>query len=130
MNEIKEFWGSLNKFYFCNVSLVVATLASILLAFTMQFKVEALQDQMANTKAQIVAFEDQIGLLEVEWTYLTRPARLRELASRYLKDNGYTLASQIKGSDAMDQYYLASYSKGAGQQVALNAAAVVDKVEF
>lgn len=112
MNEIKEFWQSLNKFYFCNTMLVVSTLASIVLAFTIQFKVENLQDKMVETQAQIAFYKDQISLLEVEWTYQTRPERLRDLSSRYLKDNGYTLASQIKNNDTMEKYYLASYQKG------------------
>ncbi len=112
MNELKQFWNSLNKFYFCNVVAVASVVASIVIAFTVQFNVEALQDKMADTQAQIVAYKDQISLLEVEWTYLTRPERLRTLASRYLKDNGYTLASQIKDSGAMEKYYLANYEKG------------------
>jgi len=112
MNEIKEFWQSLNKFYFCNAMLVVSALESIILAFTIQFKVENLQDKMVETQAQISFYKDQISLLEVEWTYQTRPERLRDLSSRYLKDNGYTLASQIKNNDTMEKYYLASFQKG------------------
>ncbi len=112
MNEIKEFWQSLNKFYFCNAMLVVSALTSIILAFTIQFKVENLQDKMVETQTQISFYKDQISLLEVEWTYQTRPERLRDLSSRYLKDNGYTLASQIKNNDTMEKYYLASFQKG------------------
>jgi len=120
MNEIKEFWQSLNKFYFCNTMLIASTLASIVLAFVVQFKVEALQDKMAETQAQIAFYHDQISLLEVEWTYQTRPERLRDLSSRYLKDNGYTLASQIKNNETMEKYYLASYQKN-GEVVASSA---------
>ena len=121
MNEIKEFWQSLNKLYFCNAMLVGSALASIVIAFTIQFKVEALQDKMLETQAQIAFYHDQISLLEVEWTYQTRPERLRDLSSRYLKDNGYTLASQIKNNDTMEKYYLASYQKkGEERQGALS----------
>lgn len=127
MNEIKEFWQSLNKFYFCNTMLVVSALTSIILAFTIQFKVENLQDKMVETQTQISFYKDQISLLEVEWTYQTRPERLRDLSSRYLKDNGYTLASQIKNNDTMEKYYLASYSKGA--QMAANDNSVT-RIEF
>ena len=112
MNEIKEFWQSLNKFYFCNAMLVASALTSIIIAFTIQFKVEALQDKMVETQAQIAFYHDQISLLEVEWTYQTRPARLRELSARYLKENEYTLASQIKNNETMEKYYLASFQKG------------------
>lgn len=123
MNEIKDFWQSLNKFYFCNTMLVASTLASIVLAFTIQFKVESLQDKMVETQAQIAFYHDQISLLEVEWTYQTRPERLRDLSSRYLKDNGYTLASQIKNNETIEKYYLASYRKG--QQAALSESNVI-----
>lgn len=124
MTELKQFWNSLNKFYFFNMVAVASVVASIVIAFSIQFKVEALQDKMADTQAQIAAYKDQISLLEVEWTYLTRPERLRTLASRYLKDNGYTLASQVKDSNSMEKYYLANYEKG--EQMAMNS----DNVSF
>ena len=84
MTEIKEFWRSLNKIYFCNIMLATSVVASIIMAFTIQFKVENLQDKMVNMQTQIATYKDQISLLEVEWTYLTRPNRLRTLANRYL----------------------------------------------
>ena len=74
---------------------------SILLMFVVQFKVEALQDEIAQTENEIAAYEDEIQLLEVEWVYLTRPERLRSLAARYLENNGYALANQIKDSDKL-----------------------------
>ena len=43
--------------------------------FMVQFKVEDLQDEIAKTETDIVAFQDKIQLLEVEWVYLTRPER-------------------------------------------------------
>ncbi len=79
--------------------------------FIVQSKMEFLQDSMVKVESEIAAFEDEIQLLEVEWVYLTRPDRLRSLASRYLKDNGYALASQIKDEGKIEQYYLANYSK-------------------
>jgi len=117
MSEIKEFWRSLNKFYFYNSMVVLSMLVSIVIAFAIQFKVESLQDKMLESQAQIAFYRDQIALLEVEWTYQTRPERLRELSSRYLKDNGYTLASQIKNNETMEKYYLASYRNDQGAVV-------------
>lgn len=123
---MKEFWQNLNKFYFANCMLVASVVMSILLMFLVQFSVEALQDDMIRTESEISVFEDEIQLLEVEWVYLTRPERLRTLASRYLKDNGYALASQIKGEEALEQYYLANYQKSESQLAANN----VEKVSF
>ncbi len=102
IKQIAQFWNSLNKYYFCNFAVVASVLVAITIAFSVQFKVESLQDQMAETEGQIAFYQDQITLLEVEWTYLTRPERLRDLTSRYFKDNGYTLASQIKNSAEFD----------------------------
>lgn len=88
--------------------------------FVVQFRVEALQDEITNTENEIVAYQDQIQLLEVEWVYLTRPERLRTLASTYLQNNGYALASQIKDMDELEKYYLASYKKTEMDNLALS----------
>lgn len=77
--------------------------------FVVQFEVEFLQEEMLRTENEIAIFEDEIQLLEVEWVYLTRPERLRMLASRYLQNNGYALASQIKNEEKLEQYYSANY---------------------
>jgi hypothetical protein len=90
-----------------------------------------------KTQNQIIASEDEIQLLEVEWVYLTRPERLRQLASRYLQDNGYVLASQIKDSSKLEKYYLVSYKKYENsiqskidEQLALDDGENVDQVSF
>lgn len=88
--------------------------------FVVQFEVEFLQEEMLRTENEIAIFEDEIQLLEVEWVYLTRPERLRMLASRYLQNNGYALASQIKNEEKLEQYYSANYQKSEAQEVASN----------
>jgi hypothetical protein len=117
---MKEFWQSLNKFYFANLLLVASVIFSIIFTFLVQFRVEGLQDDMVKTENEIIAYEDEIQLLEVEWVYLTRPERLRTLASRYLQDNGYALASQIKDVDKLEQYYLVNYQKAEEKLLASN----------
>ena len=77
--------------------------------FFVQFQVESLQDEMIKSESEISSYQDQIQLLEVEWVYLTRPERLRALASRYLKDNGYVLANQIKDASRFEEYHLVHY---------------------
>ena len=86
--------------------------------FFVQLNVESLQDEMLTTENEITVFEDEIQLLEVEWVYLTRPERLRILASRYLQNNGYALASQIKDESQLEKYYLANQQKVETQEVA------------
>ena len=116
---MKELWQHTNKFYLANISLVAAVILSIVLMCAVQFKVESLQDEVLKTEGEIVAFEDEIQLLEVEWVYLTRPERLRTLASRFLQDNSYALASQIKDTSQLEQYYLVNYKKLEEEQVAM-----------
>ena len=118
---MKELWSSINKFYLSNIMLVATIFCSIVIMFTVQFKVEALQDEMSQAESDIVEYEDKIKLLEVEWVYLTRPERLRTLANIYLKDNGYTLASQIKETEKLEKYYLAVYQNSEAEEVAVNA---------
>jgi hypothetical protein len=134
---MKEIWQSTNKFYLANSLIFTSVFAAIILTFLVQFKVEALQDEILKTQNQIIASEDEIQLLEVEWVYLTRPERLRQLASRYLQDNGYVLASQIKDSSKLEKYYLVSYKKYENsiqskidEQLALDDGENVDQVSF
>ena len=108
---MKELWDSINKFHFTNFVIFSSVVFSILLMFFVQFRVENLQDEISKAESEISSYQDQIQLLEVEWVYLTRPARLRALATRYLKDNCYALANQIKNSDKFEQYHLVKYKQ-------------------
>ena len=107
---MKEIWGSLNKFYFANFAIVFAIIFSIIFMFFVQFKVEKLQDEIAQNRINISDYEDQIRLLEFEWVYLTRPERLRQISTKFLKNNGYSLASQIRGEDEIEKIYNANYN--------------------
>ena len=107
---MKEIWSSLNKFYFANFTVVFAIIISIIFMFFVQFKVEKLQDEIAQNRINISDYEDQIRLLEVEWVYLTRPERLRQISTKFLKNNGYALASQIKNEEEIERFYNAKYN--------------------
>ena len=76
--------------------LFLAVAFSVCLAFYMQFKYDNLQEQIAFGKNEIAEYQDQIRLLEIEWVYLTRPERLRQLTEKFLQDNQYMLASQVQ----------------------------------
>jgi len=107
---MKEIWNSLNKFYFANFTIVFSIIFSIIFMFFVQFKVEKLQDEIAQNRINISDYEDQIRLLEVEWVYLTRPERLRQISTKFLKNNGYALASQIRDEDEIKKFYNANYN--------------------
>jgi len=83
-------------FYSFNSLMIISLLAMIYLHFFMQFRYENLQDSITSGKNQIAEYEDQLRLLEVEWVYLTRPERLRQLTEKFLKNNQYMLASQVQ----------------------------------
>ena len=108
---MKKSWQSLNKVYFLNLIIIGSLLLSILTMFFVQNKVESLQDDILKAKNEISSMEDEIRLLEVEWVYLTRPERLRILVAKYLKNNGYALASQIKTVEQLEKLYSASYQQ-------------------
>ena len=107
MNTLKPIYR-LHLFHF---GLVFTLLFSVCLAFYMQFKFDFLQEQILSSKNQIVEYQDQIRLLEVEWVYLTRPERLRTLSERYLQNNGYISSIQIKDTTRLERYYVASLEK-------------------
>ncbi len=108
---MKEIWQKINKYYFTNFALSFALVFAIILSFFVQFRVEKLQDEIASAQDEIAFLEDEIQILEVNWVYLTRPARLRELSSIYLQNNGYALASQIKNEEQVRNYHLINYQK-------------------
>lgn len=115
----QDFWQKINKYYFANSLVALSVLASVVLMFVVQFKVEALQDDIVQAQKEVAVYEDEIQLLEVEWVYLTRPARLRSLAAKYLKKNDYALASQIRDVSELEEYYLVNYQKSQVQELAL-----------
>ncbi len=100
-----------NKIYICHLLTILSLFATIAIMFIIQFRVEGLQDQIAKANNKISSYEDKIELLEVEWVYLTRPDRVRTLASRYLHNNSYTMASQIRAIDDLEKYRVANYQK-------------------
>ena len=95
------------KYYLVNFALALAVLLSVVLMFFVQFKVDNLQDRLSKSKQEIVALEDEIRVLEVEWVYLTRPQRLKMLVNKYLQNNQYVVASQIKDIPTLMEFYFA-----------------------
>ena len=118
IKKFKKFIKNSDAIQLINFSLIFSLIFVIMLNFAVQFKVESMQDDIENMRVEISSYKDQIGLLDVQWAYLTRPARIRELSQKYLNNNGYSLASQIKTSDDMEKFYIANYEAEAVQMVA------------
>lgn len=88
-------------------ALAAAIVSSVVFMFLVEFKVEGVLEKIQKNESEISTYEDQIKMLEIEWVYLTRPERLRTLADKYLRDSGYTLASQVRSVGNFENYYLA-----------------------
>jgi cell division protein FtsL len=52
--------------------------------FLLKYQVQALEDQLHATHAQIEKDKSAIRVLQAEWTYLNDPARLRRLSEQHL----------------------------------------------
>ncbi|MFT5702908.1 MAG: cell division protein FtsL [Rickettsiales bacterium] len=100
-----------SKRYLLNGFLAIVVLSSIVLMFFIQFKVDNLQEKVKKIDSQILTLDDDIRVLEVEWVYLTRPERLRSLSDRYLKNNSYIAANQVKDSNVLGQHYALALRK-------------------
>lgn len=53
--------------------------------FQVKYEVMQQEQTLAGINRQIAGDRDQIRVLEAEWSYLTRPNRLEQLASRFLQ---------------------------------------------
>ncbi len=53
--------------------------------YAMKFEVERQEARLAELQQTLQHEEETIQVLQAEWSYLNRPDRLRDLATRYLK---------------------------------------------
>ena len=51
--------------------------------YNVKYEVEAYRLKMAQLRKELVQERDQINVLRTEWSHLSRPDRLQELAQRY-----------------------------------------------
>ena len=65
------------------VWLVLLTLSAYGL-FSIKYRVYDLKRDVAEVNRQLADEKNEIHVLKAEWTYLTKPERLRELASKHL----------------------------------------------
>ena len=53
--------------------------------FLVKYKVQDLDEHLADLERDKLATQEKIHVLEAEWTYLNRPERLESLAHKYLE---------------------------------------------
>ncbi len=116
---MKNYFAKMNRFYLFNFAIISLFALVVVSNFLVQFKVESLQENVRGFELQISDHKKQLNSLEIEWTYLTRPSRLRALADEYLQDTGYSVASQIKSGEEMKQFFANNHDKSLTQHLAL-----------
>ena len=70
--------------------------------FQVKYEVMQQEDTLARINKDIADTRDQIRVLDAEWTYLSQPNRLKQLAARYL-DLAPMSAAQIVALDAIPE---------------------------
>jgi cell division protein FtsL len=78
-----------------NFVLVPAVLASAFALYTLEHNTRALERKIAKVESETESEYEMIGLLDAEWSLLTRPQRLERLARHHL-NMGPLLPDQIK----------------------------------
>lgn len=68
-----------------NACLVVTALVSAFILYSLEHATRRTEREIAKSQADIAQERETIKLLNAEWSNLTRPERLEELAAKYLK---------------------------------------------
>ena len=110
----------LYKKYLAKFTILSLFFSAIIMLFAVQFKVSSLNKELNLIENEIISYEEEIKVLDIEWVYLTRPERLRILAQKYLKNSDYLKASQIKEKGVLEPYYLAKYRMSQEKEFAQN----------
>lgn len=65
--------------------LVLMAAAVSVALFTVKHRVQDLDDELRNINREYAESEEAIHVLKSEWSHLNQPARLRQLAGKYLE---------------------------------------------
>jgi cell division protein FtsL len=69
---------------FLNVVAIVALVGSAVYAYSIKYQTILRAEQITKLKHKVKAEQDAIAVLRAEWSFLTRPERVQELADKYL----------------------------------------------
>jgi cell division protein FtsL len=69
---------------FANIGFVLATLGTASTLYSLEHNTRGLERQIAKTKSLIADDVEAIKLLNAEWSSLTRPERIQQLAEQHL----------------------------------------------
>ncbi len=69
---------------FLNIAAIFALVGSAIYAYSIKYQTSYRSEQIAKTKLEIKAEHDAIAVLRAEWSFMTRPERIQQLADGYL----------------------------------------------
>ncbi|MGA8170959.1 MAG: hypothetical protein WB816_09045 [Methylocystis sp.] len=69
---------------FLNIAAIMALVGSAIYAYSIKYQTSYRAEQIAKTKIEIKSEHDAIAVLRAEWSFMTRPERVQQLADRYL----------------------------------------------
>ena len=85
---------------FCIISVILFFL-SVVGLFKVKLHVQGLNRELIKIKNEIDLVQNDIKVLQAEWSYLNNPKRLASLTKKYLRNNSLILASQVKDLDSL-----------------------------
>lgn len=83
-----------------NIIMVALAAMTAFLMFAVSYRVKALEEEHAAVEHARAESQRAIHVLRAEWSFLTSPARLSDLAARHL-ELGAVAADQIVAFDAV-----------------------------
>ena len=88
---------------FLNIVAIAALFGSAVYAYTTKYQTSYRAEQIVKTNIEIKAERDAIAVLRAEWAYMTRPARLQDLADKYLPDLQPLQVTQLVDANAIPE---------------------------
>lgn len=76
---------------------VVAMVCAASLLYSVKYRVQSMDEQIASIRAQIAEERAAIHVLNAEWAYLSRPERIRQLAEKHLQQ-----AEEMEGKQMLE----------------------------
>jgi cell division protein FtsL len=69
---------------FLNVVAILGLIGSAVYAYTIKYQTILRAEQITKLQHKVKAEQDAIAVLRAEWSFLTRPERVQQLADQYL----------------------------------------------
>jgi cell division protein FtsL len=69
---------------FLNVAAILALVGSAVYAYSIKYQTILRAEQITKMKHKVKAEQDAIAVLRAEWSFLTRPERVQQLADAHL----------------------------------------------